>query len=46
MTTTRVALILTLAFVSSACDLFAGPKERMATDQLCGGTPSEDCPLW
>ncbi len=46
MKTTRAALLLTLAILSSACDLFVGPKDYMATDQLCGGKPTEDCPQW
>lgn len=44
-TITRL-LLLTLTTLSAACELPYSPPTHAATDQFCGGRPSNDCPQW
>lgn len=42
----QLTLILAAFVLSTGCDLLNSTTGHAASDQYCGGIPSEDCPLW
>lgn len=42
----KLAILLAAFALSTGCDLLNSTNDHAASDQYCGGIPSEDCPLW
>lgn len=42
----HAVLLLSTLLLPSACDLRQATQGYSASSELCGGNPSEACPLW